>query len=51
MLPRRATLDVPRALAHLEVRWRALALVTLCPWRIPASVAAALVLGRGENLH
>ena len=40
---------VEHGIAHLKSRWRALRHVSLCPWRISAVVAAALVLSRLEN--
>ncbi|MEZ0166653.1 IS5/IS1182 family transposase, partial [Kineococcus sp. LSe6-4] len=38
-------------IAHLKTRWRALRHVSLCPWRISAIVATALVLSRMENRY
>lgn len=42
---------VEHGIAHLKVRWRALARATLCPWRISAIVATALVLSIWENRY
>ncbi len=42
---------VEHGIAYLKVRWRALARVTLCPWRISAIVATALVLSNWENRY
>ena len=42
---------VEHGIAHLKTRWRALARVTLCPWRISAIVATALVLSTWENRY
>ncbi|PPK92451.1 hypothetical protein CLV92_11452 [Kineococcus xinjiangensis] len=40
---------VGHGIAHLKTRWRALARVTLCLWRISAIAATALVLSNLEN--
>ncbi len=40
---------VEHGIAHLKTRWQALRRVSLCPWRISAIVATALVLGQVEN--
>ncbi|WP_432537471.1 transposase family protein [Kineococcus arenarius] len=42
---------VEHGIAHLKTRWRALHHVSLCPWRITAMVATALVLSRLENRY
>ena len=42
---------VEHGIAYLKVRWRALARVTLCPWRISAITAAAMVLSNWENRY
>ncbi len=42
---------VEHGIAHLKTRWRALTRVTLCPWRISAIVATALVLSQMENCY
>ncbi|PRY03649.1 DDE superfamily endonuclease [Kineococcus rhizosphaerae] len=42
---------VEHGIAHLKTRWRALHRVSLCPWRISAIVATALVLSRLENRY
>ncbi len=42
---------VEHGIAHLKVRWRALSRVTLCPWRICAIIATALVLSSWENRY
>ena len=38
-------------IAYLKVRWRVLARMTLCPWRISAITAAALVLSNWRNRY
>ncbi len=42
---------VEHGIAHLKVRWRALRHVSLCPWRISAITATALVLSIWENRY
>jgi hypothetical protein len=42
---------VEHGIAHLKTRWRALTRVTLCPWRISAIMATALVLSTWENRY
>ncbi|GAB3469616.1 hypothetical protein GCM10027519_42150 [Kineococcus endophyticus] len=42
---------VEHGIAHPRTRWRALHRVNLCPWRIGAIVATALVLSRLENRY
>ena len=42
---------VEHGIAHLKTRWRALRHVSLCPWRVTAIVATALVLSRLENRY
>ncbi len=42
---------VEHGIAHLKVHWRALTQVTLCPWRISAIVATALVLSIWEDRY
>ncbi|MCI2238087.1 hypothetical protein MO973_09520 [Paenibacillus sp. TRM 82003] len=42
---------VEHGIAHLKTRWRALRRVSLCPWRISAIVATALVLSQLENRY
>ncbi|PPK90165.1 DDE superfamily endonuclease [Kineococcus xinjiangensis] len=42
---------VEHGIAHLKTRWRALARVTLCPSRISAIIATALVLSSLENRY
>ena len=42
---------VEHGITHLKTRWRALRRVTLCPWRISAIVATALVLSQLENRY
>ncbi|WP_432535945.1 transposase family protein [Kineococcus arenarius] len=40
---------VEHGVAHLETRWRTLARISSCPWRISAIAATALALSRLEN--
>ncbi|GAA4964437.1 hypothetical protein GCM10023225_04410 [Kineococcus glutinatus] len=42
---------VEHGIAHLKTRWRALARVTLCPWRISAIIATALMLSTWEGRY
>ncbi len=42
---------VEHGTAHLKTRWRALSRVTLCPWRICAIIATALVPSTWENRY
>lgn len=42
---------VEHGIAHLNVRWRALGRVSLCPWRISSIVATALVLSIWEGRY
>ena len=42
---------VEHGIAHLKTRWRALRRVSLCPWRISAIAATALVLSQLENRY
>jgi hypothetical protein len=42
---------VEHGIAHLKTRWRALRHVSLCPWRITAIIATALVLSQMENRY
>ncbi|WP_432489684.1 transposase family protein [Kineococcus sp. SYSU DK018] len=42
---------VEHGIAHLKTRWQALRRISLCPWRISAIVATALVLSQLENRY
>ncbi|WP_432507703.1 transposase family protein [Kineococcus arenarius] len=42
---------VEHGIAHLKIRWRALSRISLCPWRISAIMATALVLSSWENRY
>ncbi|PPK91909.1 hypothetical protein CLV92_12028 [Kineococcus xinjiangensis] len=42
---------VKHGIAHLKTRWRALRRVSLCPWRISAIIATALVLSQLESRY